>query len=32
MANTHVAKARVTEIQKILCPVDFSEFSESVLA
>jgi nucleotide-binding universal stress UspA family protein len=32
MANTHVAKARVTEIRKILCPVDFSEFSESVLA
>ncbi len=32
MANTHVAKARVTEIRKILCPIDFSEFSESVLA
>lgn len=32
MANTHVAKARVTEIRKILCPIDFSEFSASVLA
>lgn len=32
MANSHVAKERVTEIRRILCPVDFSEFSESVLA
>jgi len=32
MANTHVPRARVTEIRKILCPIDFSEFSESVLA
>jgi len=32
MANTDVAKVRVTEIRKILCPVDFSDFSESVLA
>jgi nucleotide-binding universal stress UspA family protein len=32
MVNTDVAKVRVTEIRKILCPVDFSDFSESVLA
>ena len=32
MANTHVATAGVTEIRKILCPVDFSAFSESALA
>ncbi len=32
MANTHEAEARVTEIRRILCPVDFSEFSASGLA
>lgn len=32
MANTHAVPARVTEIRRILCPVDFSEFSASVLA
>jgi len=32
MANTHGAEAGVTEIRKILCPVDLSEVSESVLA
>ena len=32
MANAYEAKERVTEIRRILCPVDFSEFSQSVLA
>lgn len=32
MASSHVAKERVAEIRRILCPVDFSEFSQSSLA
>jgi len=32
MTNSHVAKESATGIPRILCPIDFSEFSESVLA
>lgn len=32
MANPHLTTTTVTEIRRILCPVDFSEFSTSVLA
>jgi nucleotide-binding universal stress UspA family protein len=32
MAQSHVGKHGTTQIRRILCPVDFSEFSESVLA
>jgi len=32
MANPNLATERVTAIRRILCPVDFSEFSASVLA
>lgn len=32
MANSEIATARVPEIRRILCPVDFSEFSAPVLA
>jgi nucleotide-binding universal stress UspA family protein len=32
MANPQMTTKRVTEIRRILCPVDFSEFSASVLA
>lgn len=32
MAMTHVAQAGATQIRRILCPVDFSEFSQAVLA
>ncbi|MCL4849508.1 MAG: universal stress protein [Acidobacteria bacterium] len=32
MANSQMTKEQATEIRRILCPVDFSEFSASVLA
>jgi nucleotide-binding universal stress UspA family protein len=32
MANSQLTTKRVTQIRRILCPVDFSEFSASVLA